>query len=54
MFGLGMTELLIISAILLMIFGAKRLPELGGALGKGIRSFRKAATGQEEIDIDGE
>lgn len=53
MFGLGMSELLIISTILLMIFGAKQLPELGGALGKGIRNFRKAATGHEEIEIDG-
>lgn len=53
MFGLGMSELLIISAILVMIFGASRLPQLGDALGKGIRNFRKAASGQEEIDISG-
>lgn len=54
MFGLGMSELLIILAMLVLIFGAGRLPQLGGALGKGIRNFRQAATGQEEIDINGE
>lgn len=53
MFGLGMSELLIIGAILVMIFGAGRLPQLGDALGKGIRNFRKAASSQEEIDISG-
>lgn len=54
MFGLGMSELLIISAIALMLFGAKRLPELGGALGKGIRNFRKAVTDPKEIEINRE
>ena len=39
-FGLGIGELLIIFAVLLLVFGAKRLPELGGALGKGIREFK--------------
>jgi sec-independent protein translocase protein TatA len=48
-----MSELLIICAILVMIFGAGRLPQLGDALGKGTRNFRKAASGQEEIDISG-
>lgn len=41
LFGsLGMTELLVILAILLLIFGAAKLPQLGGALGKTIRSFK--------------
>lgn len=41
LFGsLGMTELLVILAILLLIFGAARLPQLGGALGKTIRNFK--------------
>jgi len=41
LFGsLGMTELLVILAILLLIFGAAKLPQLGGALGKTIRNFK--------------
>mgnify|MGYP001584283592 CR=1 FL=1 len=51
MFGtFGMPELLIILVIILIIFGTGKLPEIGGALGKGIRNFRKA-TRDEEIDI---
>ena len=41
MFGLGTTELLIIAGIVLLIFGAKRLPEIGKGLGGAIREFRK-------------
>ena len=48
-FGLGFGELLIILAVLLLVFGAKRLPELGGALGKGIREFKSSVR-----DIEGE
>jgi sec-independent protein translocase protein TatA len=51
MFGLGTTELIIILVLVLVIFGAGKLPEIGGALGKGIRSFRKAAADPQEIDI---
>jgi sec-independent protein translocase protein TatA len=40
-FNLGMTELLVILMVVLLFFGAKRLPEMGGAMGKGIREFRK-------------
>ena len=40
MFGLGMPELLIIMMVVLLIFGAGKLPEIGGAIGKGIRGFR--------------
>lgn len=39
--GIGMTELLIILLIAFLIFGAKRLPEIGSGLGKAIRSFNK-------------
>ena len=50
--GLGMPELLIILLIILVIFGAGKLPEVGGALGKGIRNFRKSyKEGPDEIDI---
>lgn len=38
--GLGMTELIIILVIVLVIFGAGKLPEVGGALGKGIKNFK--------------
>jgi sec-independent protein translocase protein TatA len=51
MFGLGTTELVIILVLVLVIFGGGKLPEIGGALGKGIRSFRKAAGDPQEIDI---
>lgn len=43
MFGtFGPGEIFLILAVLLLIFGAKRLPELGGALGKGIREFKQS------------
>lgn len=43
MFGLGPTELLIILGIVLLIFGPSKLPEVGRAIGRGIREFRSAA-----------
>lgn len=51
MFGLGITELVIILVIVLIFFGAGRLPELGEGLGRGIRSFRKAIKTPDEIDV---
>ncbi|MCK5695577.1 MAG: twin-arginine translocase TatA/TatE family subunit [Desulfobacula sp.] len=42
--GLGMPELIIILVIILIIFGAGKLPEIGAGLGKGIRNFKKGAT----------
>jgi sec-independent protein translocase protein TatA len=50
MFGLGTTELLVVLGILILLFGARKLPDLGQGLGKGIRSFRKALKGHEEDD----
>jgi sec-independent protein translocase protein TatA len=41
-FNLGVTELLVIMLILLLVFGAKRLPEIGSSMGKGIREFKKS------------
>jgi sec-independent protein translocase protein TatA len=51
MFGFGMPELIIVLVIVLVVFGAGRLPEIGGALGKSIRNFKKASDGKEEIEI---
>ncbi|MCX5833883.1 MAG: twin-arginine translocase TatA/TatE family subunit [Deltaproteobacteria bacterium] len=50
MFGLGMPELLVILVIILIIFGAGKLPDIGGALGKGIKNFKKATREAEETD----
>ncbi len=49
--GLGVWELIIILVIILIIFGAGKLPEIGGSLGKGIKSFKKAIKEPDEIDI---
>ena len=42
MFGLGMPELIIILVIIVIIFGAGKLPEIGAGIGKGIRNFKDA------------
>lgn len=42
MFGLGIGELLLILAVVVLLFGANKLPQLGSGLGEGIRSFKKA------------
>ena len=47
-FRVGPTELIIILVIVMLIFGVGRLPEIGGALGKSIRSFKKSVTTDEE------
>ena len=51
MFGFGMPELIIVLVIVLVVFGAGKLPEIGGALGKSIRNFKKASDGKDEIEI---
>lgn len=51
MFGFGLPELLVVLVIVLVVFGAGRLPEIGGALGKSIRNFKNASTGKEDIEI---
>ena len=48
MFGLGMTELLVILAIVLLIFGPKRLKNIGSDLGNAIKGFRTAVTEDDE------
>jgi sec-independent protein translocase protein TatA len=50
---LGFTELLVILMIVLLVFGAKRLPEMGSALGKGIREFKNSIKEVKESVEDG-
>lgn len=50
MFGIGMPELIIILVIILIIFGAGKLPEIGGGVGKAIRNFRQATKSNENDD----
>ena len=49
MFGIGVQELLLILFIVLILFGAKRVPELAKGLGNALREFRKAA---KDIEVD--
>lgn len=51
MFGLGLPELLIILVIVVVIFGASRLPEIGSGIGKGIKNLKKSLKGEDEIDV---
>ncbi|MHC5077127.1 MAG: Sec-independent protein translocase subunit TatA/TatB [Planctomycetota bacterium] len=48
MFGLGTTELMVIFGIAVLVFGGKKLPEIGAGLGKGITSFKKGIREVEE------
>jgi len=50
--NLGPTELIIILVIVIIIFGAGKLPEIGGALGKGIKEFKSASKELEEAKED--
>ena len=52
--GFGWQELIVILAIVLVIFGAARLPQLGRALGEAIRNFRKGLSGQVEEERSAE
>jgi len=48
MFGLGFQELVIILIIVVIVFGAGKLPDLGKGLGQGIKNFKKALSGEDE------
>jgi len=51
MFGLGLPEVLVILLLVVVIFGARRLPEVGAGLGKAIKNFKSGVSGKDEIDV---
>jgi sec-independent protein translocase protein TatA len=51
MFGIGASELLIVLGIVIVLFGARRLPELGAGVGKAIRNFKAGLSGKDELDV---
>jgi sec-independent protein translocase protein TatA len=51
MFGLGTQELIIILLIVVVLFGATRLPQIGSGIGQAIRNFKKSIREGEEIDV---
>lgn len=51
MLGLGPMELVLILIIVLVIFGAGKLPQIGDALGKSIKNFKRASDSRDEIDV---
>lgn len=49
--GIGTQEILLILVVVLVLFGAKKLPEIGSGLGRAIQNFKKASSEPDEIDI---
>lgn len=52
LFGLGVPEMLLVLGLCIVIFGAKRLPQLGAGLGQGIRNFKSSLTDKDEKPIE--
>lgn len=52
MFGMRGSELLIVFAVILLLFGATRLPQLGKALGEGMKNFKKGLAGEDETETE--
>ena len=50
-FGMGFGELVLILIIVVVVFGATKLPQLGDGLGKAIKNFKRAVNSQNEIDV---
>jgi sec-independent protein translocase protein TatA len=48
---MGIGEVIILLVVLVLIFGANKIPQLGDALGKGVRNFKKATSGDDAIDV---
>jgi sec-independent protein translocase protein TatA len=53
-FGIGIWEVLILLVVMLLVFGPKRLPEMGRQLGKGMREFKDSVSGKDEPIADDE
>lgn len=51
MFGIGTGELVLIFLVVMVVFGSSKLPQLGEGLGTAIKSFKRAITSADEIDV---
>jgi len=49
--GLGTGEIILIALVIMVVFGASRLPQLGDGLGRAIKNFKRAVTGANEIEV---
>lgn len=54
MFGIGLQEMIIITLVVLLFFGGKKIPELMKGLGKGVRSFKDGMNGKDDSHPEGE
>jgi sec-independent protein translocase protein TatA len=50
-FGMGFGELMLVLVIVVVVFGAQKLPQLGDGLGKAIKNFKRAVNAHDEIDV---